>query len=84
MIKNANSVFVPASGGIGGFCRAIVLTKSPEKARSTSVVNDEVLSSARLIEDGKVAQYAQEESGAYVKVRVETENHVAEATMKSA
>lgn len=90
MIKNANSVFVPASGGRKGILVAAtlgVLTKSPEKKLEVlSVVNDEVLSSAvRLIEDGKVSlQYAQEESGVYVKVRVETENHVAEATIEKA
>ena len=90
IIKNANSVFVPASGGRKGILIAAtlgVLTKSPDKKLEVlSAVDDEVLSSAvRLIEDGKVSlHYAKEESGVYVKVRVETENHVAEATKEKA
>ena len=90
IIKNANSVFVPASGGRKGILIAAtlgVLTQSPDKKLEVlSAVDDEVLSSAvRLIEDGKVSlHYAKEESGVYVKVRVETDNHIAEATIEKA
>ncbi|MDO5022745.1 MAG: L-serine ammonia-lyase, iron-sulfur-dependent, subunit alpha [Eubacteriales bacterium] len=88
MIKNANSVFVPASGGRKGMLIATalgVLTKSPDKKLEVlTAVTEDILSKAvKLIDEGKVVlHHEQNSNGVYVKVRVETQNHFAEATVE--